>query len=336
MFDVLIFDYWLNAHEGLTPLSRRLKERYPNAKFIYTKLWTPSMYRRKPSESSGHGQSQTLREWIVQEGLQDAGRGAFIRAIDNDDGYWYYIKRVQVDKAVEDIAHEVGGHVLEFPKFEPKETLKRYAAYFKPPYYDAMSEEGHTVWAEVLTHEIQTWASGWLHTSNSVLGTWGKGDDCYLWYSSGGVDFHMDNVKMVQYAERRPAKYALEVGTAGSMESGWIEVENRFDDARVLYVSYWTTKNENVYPNVRVSIPGVSEMTELTTTNDLDRSGQGIVRTNGVGLLPPGKTRVTFEPIEGGKQLPFRLAGITFTDGESVPDEFNFGPVWRHAFGRHH
>ena len=44
-FDVIVLEYFLRGPEGLMTFALRLRERFPNAIIIMTKLWGPYQFR---------------------------------------------------------------------------------------------------------------------------------------------------------------------------------------------------------------------------------------------------------------------------------------------------
>jgi hypothetical protein len=127
-----------------------------------------------------------------------------------------------------------------------------------------------------------------LGVSDNVVGTWGAGDSCHLWYTTGGCKFdHSPNWNMIEFDKDR-GKYALHVE-----DEGWIDVKNEFDNDRTLYLSFLST-DENWYPMTNVSFQGANGLIsmELNPATGQDKRHVHITKTVPVGKIPPGTTRI--------------------------------------------
>jgi hypothetical protein len=115
-----------------------------------------------------------------------------------------------------------------------------------------------------------------------LMGTWGSGDDCHIWYDTGRFDIpYSDNAKqsnlwlsetsssstvnfilssLHQQQQNNDSnenwlhKHTLDFTKTGG--SGTITIYNRFSTDRMLYLTY-LTDDDHSYPRARVSINGI-------------------------------------------------------------------------------
>lgn len=336
-FDVIILDYWLKSHEGLQQLAVRLRRRYPHAVMIFTRLWSPNTARRQQPDDATE---MSLYEWKKTiPGLENAPYEDTKAAILADaDGYWYFPDYQRQDDTHEAAVAAVGGMHFQFPmRPTAKQTIVDYMGYFDEATHSHVSTRGHAAIAAVMKDIIQT-QMGIVRRGGDVTvtsaanavfdghdGTWGRGDSCHLWFTTGGCRFaHSDNWGMIKYDEKR-GKFALHVE-----DTGWIDVVNDFADSRTLYLSFLAT-TANTYPKTLAEFAGAGGdpvSIELEPVTDLDRHHAHLTRTIPVGMLAPGTTRITLTQLEMTATLPFRLLGASFTNEEAVPLEFSFGPAF--------
>lgn len=321
-FDVFILDYWLKAPEGLDELASRLRERFPQAIMVFSKLWSPNTARRQPFQ--GSSDEMNIYEWKTSLGIQKGDYESTKRALLADDGYWYFPNYVNADTTFDETVESVGGVKFEFPKKPTaKETIIDYLGYFDETYHNHVSSLGHEVIARIMKEiiQIQYRIVPNLGVTDNVVGTWGAGDSCHLWYTTGGCKFdHSPNWEMIEFDKDR-GKYALHVD-----DEGWIDVKNEFDNDRTLYLSFLST-DENWYPMTNVSFEGANGFIsmELNPATGQDKRHAHITKTIPVGKIPPGTTRIVLKPLEQAF-LPFRLLGASLTNEVAVPLTYGFGP----------
>jgi hypothetical protein len=121
-FDVFILDYWLKAPEGLDELASRLRERFPQAIMVFSKLWSPNTARRQPFQ--GSSDEMNIYEWKTSLGIQKGDYESTKRALLADDGYWYFPNYVNADTTFDETVENVGELNLSFPKNQqPRKRL---------------------------------------------------------------------------------------------------------------------------------------------------------------------------------------------------------------------
>jgi hypothetical protein len=324
IYDVLLFDYWLKAHQGLPELARRLRQRFPNALMFFYKTWGPVHARRRPSEDST--EEITFEEWKKQQYFPvEPQINEVIIALQKDTGYWYFPEHVEADKLINEIRNDVGGYVIRIPRKETgKETLDFYLHFFNK-YNAQLSPMGHSFMANITKKTIKKKMIGTTSTelvSKGVHGHWGRGDECHIWYTTGGYNEDFSTTLQMREFDAEMGKFALEVSGPG-----WLNVNNKFDDERILYLSFLSTE-PGFYPVVSVTIgEGGSPVDLIPHTTDKREAHNA--RTIPVGTISPGMTQIFVTP-KGETAHLFRLVGISITNEIAVPLEYGFGPQFNH------
>mmetsp|Transcript_28681 Transcript_28681/g.40544 ORF Transcript_28681/g.40544 Transcript_28681/m.40544 type:complete len:450 (+) Transcript_28681:39-1388(+) len=337
MYDVIVLDFWLKSYQGLIPLATRLRQRFPNAIMIFLKLWTPNHSERRAIKSSNETseedvtQTQSLLEWKQSLDSDSFDYETVKAALASDvDGEWSFPQHAEADAILDEAVSSVGGYTFQFPMRDTAiETIIDYLGYFDESSHSHVSSTGHAVVASSI-HNIVVAALDSLETVsfvNSALhGTWGRGDSCHLWFTTGATanEYDHDNMEMVEYDDLH-GKFALELNPA---EVGWVDVTNPQEDERTLYLSFLAS-DEGVYPivNATYNATGSVEMfTLLEPTTSEDENQVHVVKTVPLnGMFGVGTTRIYLETIHK-EDLPFRLVGDSFTDETNVPSLYGFGP----------
>jgi hypothetical protein len=273
----------------------------------------------------------TLTNWKKTINLKDKDLNTLINAIDADvKGFWRFRKHPNTDKAINKVVREVGGYQFHLPQAStPKQTLVSYLRFFDKENHMHLSERGHEFVYDmckkiVKTHIIKGKHNPLAHVNKAApVGSWGKGDNCNLWHTTGGCTHTFSkSCTLLEYDDKR-GKFALEVAPAG----GWIEVENTFPDNRTLYVSWIASSKDGQYPNLELTNGGERYLLD-SNAGKADKHGVGVVRTMAVGSIKGGATtRLTLTP-RSKKELQFRLVGTVISNEEETPAEFGFGPLF--------
>lgn len=320
-FDVIIIDYWLRAAEGVVELALRLRERYPHAIIIFLTVWTPNHYRR--------GGTQSIAKWKEIAGLKhQTNLTVLANALRADTAEWSIPPHTQANAIIQEAIHKVGGIGFSLPKNDTaKKTLLHSLPYFDRHHHMHVSSKGHAVIAQHLlkiihAHVPKHDTGAMLSRNSQDHGTWGRGDNCHLWFTTGGIDYDYDrhHIHMVEYDPVR-GKFALEVDTVG----GWIHVKNPFADERTAFFSFLATR-QHVYPFTEIAYHNRTRLTTFNPVTDHNNNNNAhIIRTFAVGKIPPGLTHMKITPQEV-TTLKFRLVGVSLTNERSTPHEFGFGP----------
>lgn len=324
-YDVILLDFWLKAHQGLDELARRLRNRFPRAFMLFVKLWSPVHARRLPTSSSNISEELTFFQWRDHTLPPDPQINEIVEALEHDDGHWYFPEHPSADSLIAEIRQNVHAFNVRVPKkATAKETLAFYLHFFNKQNAQ-LSEKGHEFLASIIGKTIKKKlldTSAEEFVNNGIHGHWGKGDNCHMWYTTGGYsDSYSETLDMVQF-DSNLGKFALEVTAPG-----WFIVRNEFADNRTLYLSFLATI-PGYYPNAKIRI-GDEDATPipLIPENPLDRKGAHNPRTVPVGKIPPGPSKIFISAEEHPKAGRFfRLVGIAITNEIATPIEFGFGP----------
>jgi hypothetical protein len=324
-FDVIILDFWLKGPQGLYELATRLRRRYPNAILLFCKIWSPILARRQPFQ--GSSDEMSIVEWKESLGIQNATYEITKHAIEADDGYWYFPNYEEADTVFETAMTQVGGIQFEFPKRPTvKQTIIDYMGYFDVRRHHHVSKLGH----EAIAQNVKTILSQQYNillssgANENEIHPWMAGDSCHLWYTDGGCPYRYSANWELRSWDALHRKYAMHIE-----DEGWIDVENKFDDVRTLYLSFLST-NENWYPKTMAECQGAGGTflsVELNPATALDERHVHITKTLPVGKVAPGITRVYLKPKEKAF-LPFRLIGVSLTNEMSVPLVYGFGTTY--------
>jgi len=164
-------------------------------------------------------------------------------------------------------------------------------------------------------------------TDSLLLGSWGSGDACRLWYETGKTDLPeaQEHSKGLKSTEFQPGQYALEVV---SPDGGTLTVRNPFDEDRIVYLTYLTTSTRaaanKVYPKTKVSMVEPQKLAGSSTlvldpSHDDSSDGLHRTRTTAVGLVGARSTGVLeFTPLEQYTVHNFRIVGVSFLTKEKT------------------
>lgn len=333
MYDVIIMDYWLRYYEGLEELARRLRQRYPHAIILFIRNWLPIHFKRKINETSTE-KPQSIEQWKIATGISDATKiNEVIQKIREDDGYWYFPSHATADDALRNITKDVGGIEFSFHHIEgdPKKTLLNYLGLFEHHRHAHISELGHKALADALYNQIEASLKSKHETlsqqiSTGVHGHWGNGDECKLWYNSGGADIEFSEQLQLREFDEHNGWFALEVNG-----TGWFEIENRLHDAdfetRTLYISFMTSDDADEYPPTQLTIgDNQDHKVVLDPYNTVDKHHN--IRTLHVGQVRQGDlAKIHLAPLHDHARSPFRVVGVAFTNEIAQPMEYGFGPT---------
>jgi hypothetical protein len=214
----------------------------------------------------------------------------------------------------------VDGHVVSLADITDNvpQGLVEYGSLFARP--TLLSVEGHQLLADNVKAFVDSQA---INTSNVNLGSWLGGDACHIWFTDGGCTVtYGDTASLVEY-DVHHGKFALEFATKGTFS-----FTNDFEDERELYLSYIVSSTYGIYPDVLLEF-GENHHRVLPGKYSYHSPASEYAVTIPVGFMPPGTHTVTITPeefIQNAK--PFRMVGATFSNGITLPDEYNFAPLF--------
>ena len=327
VYDLILLEYYVNgAEHGLAELATRLRARFPEAIIIVMKFYGPFDALRASAPDKEDW--QTLAQWKASKNLPVGALNDLVNAVEKDTGVWRFREHPNSDKAINKVVREIGGYQFHLPKAEtPNKTLVNYLRFFDKNMNALLAERGHAwvadMCGQIVRNHILAKQKPQRQVQRATVGSWGKGDSCNLWKTSGGMPHLFSSNLVLNQFDIKHGKFALEFTS-----SGWLDVENPFSEPRALYVSFMASDVAGTYPNAIASIGGTSYQLN-TNAKGKDNYKVGVIRTIPVGMIPGGTvTRVTLTTSMTGASLPFRLVGTTIPNPAVAPLEFGFGPLF--------
>ena len=330
-YDVIILEYFMSAEQGLLTLAKRLRERFPDAIIIMTRLWGPYQIRGL------NDMTKKLSNWATDNGF---GKGyihdpkftdLFIKS--GVDNWQYMFHKNSKDGRIqyqEDAARVTGSYLIKMPFNE--------------------RAEGPGGWIEIgdkllATDSFHLSAAGHQDIANRVkaivdrVGVPKKiavqahagfvsADYCYDWMLSGiigeGLRFSPNSIL---YQMENTQKHAVSFENSNEEGGNWMQVENPSDLEMDFFIAYMTTgPPPSKYPKVE-AIRGDTGETFLL---EPDSVGWGevsvhISRLGGLGRVAPRTTvLVNFNALED-TEWPFRIVHAILTPVNEKQTETFYG-----------
>ena len=338
VYDVILIEFSQHT-QGLALLAQRIRQRFPVATIIFVQLWSPSSFAYK-TENQNEDQNENQNGMIVpwddwwmnfheSISLDSAEYKSRLRERD-----WFYVDDVQHTTVLQQSLERVNGLLYTLPRSEdPLTALESVADLFAESNLDDLSNSpilytltsrGHDLVAQGI-RDIVNSQNIFQRPDRNLVGTWGSGDSCHLWYETGQVKPH-SHLKLRQFSKQE--KYALEVPSG---KKGSITMENPFDQERIVYLTYMTTSASShpnkVYPKTKVTLNGKPSVI-LDPYHDDNTEHRHITRTTAIGLVGPGTTVIQLQCLEE-TLAGFRVVGVSlFANKEQhqVSTEFALSP----------
>lgn len=225
--------------------------------------------------------------------------------------------------------------------------LADYLRHFTPQSTN-LSQLGHERVAQNVQRLVQDASALLSKLQNNVLversdslgtASWGSGDCCNIWYATGNYNLEStaSRANVALHAQEEESfflpsrhKHSLDFVRSKTKTDDLndtmnkITVHNPFATERLLSLTYLTDADGMAYPRTRVTLNGVpsvvlhpfhDQVLPMTQNNNNDRVGlqldaRPVVRTTGVGYIPPGASTVWLDPLQS-TNLPFRLVGVS-------------------------
>ncbi len=346
-YDVIVLEFSpQQVDDGLSVLSKRLRQRYPNATIVFVKLWSPSANLR-------YQLNETLQisadEWRRRSGSSlFRGRKPQKEALLTDPNKWSL--EWSDAGALREVVFSVNGYMYSLPSPQPDkaiETLTNYIDLFQNDDWSQLSPLGHSLVAHGILNVVQRNVPPTLE--QQTLGSWGSGDACALWQSTGLSSEHRTVLSSSQHVSKLSSpstrrvhfgghRHAVEVGSGIAT----LNVNNPFDEERMLYLTYMTaldsssSSSSKVYPQTRISLgdkPSIlvdpiysgNDDRILQTEQQLLDPNHHRARTTPIGVIPPGETIIKLQAQETTLNR-FRLTGASFLGSNDVHVEFALEP----------
>jgi hypothetical protein len=343
IYDVITLEYQDVDASSLSLLTQRLRERFPRAILILVQLWSP-----RDLHYYSNGREIAFGEWRIlqSEAAAWSDKAAVLRAMQQER--WYLREDPEQVAQLEHILRAVGGIIYRMPApiningnlnvitewFEEEQRTTEedsHSSSFQYTLSAAAHSKVSTDLEELVRDELrkseETTGASISPSYAPVVGTWGSGDSCHLWYETGKGLSHQHYSRGLEHKEFSH-HHALEVAAP---TGGTLQVHNPFEEDRLVYLTYMTTSanasSKKVYPRTKVHFQGDHSHMILDPSHDDNRDTSHRTRTSAVGVIPAGETlQLEFTPLEEYTLNKFRIVGLSFLAKEKVtyqiPSEF--------------
>jgi len=321
-YDVIVIEYDRRRFEFLLNLVRRLRQRFPDATIVLTKMWSLMDVRVTAMD----GKTEKLREWLGKSGKPFMSNDA-LNFVLSSDVTFSWDKMIAIREPVMEEAEKK--YDAKIYSWDTESDMKNLIKSRFPLFADFvhLNESGHSAVAKELT----TFLSEVQAKRSDRIGTWGDGDVCYSWFHDGLIaddhrkNFRFNNIQMNKFDEKNE-KHALEL----KKKSTILHVYNPFDGPRNLYLTYMATYPNRIYPKVVVRC-GSKQLTIIDPIAKYDFPVH-VQDTRNVGMVNPGRNSINIQVLkeENGTiaaEAPFRLVGIVMTNEIFRPSNMFFKPL---------
>ncbi|CAB9498017.1 expressed unknown protein [Seminavis robusta] len=341
IYDVIVMEMieGVTDVEAVMQLARRIRQRFPIAKLVFVRLWSPASH-------IVYDNHVPLLEWWNQQAdaplLQPQEKDSLLQSypfqsalLNSDPSRWSFADYSQQSQEIDAVVEEVQGYLYQLPLPNAAEqpipimlTSSDTMDFFheKNPLW--LSPKGHEMVAEGVQRLVRQAPEPAQPLPQ--LGTWGVGDACSLWYGTGDYSTLRSRrrASLVDFSKGTDGfhKHAVEISRRG----GSVDVNNPFAEPRMLYLTYMTAQGRE-YPRTKVTVGGKASVMIDPVHEDVDTEDH-LTRTTAVGLVPPGRTVLQLNSLDADSTSRFRLVGLHFLNKGKVPIpfEFDFEPDTAH------
>lgn len=302
-FDIVVLEFSINGAQAFDWLVKRIRARFPRAVIVYVHLYS-------------------LRSSIVD----DLGKTPFDHGIfgheesphsGNNIEWKWKTSQSFMSKLAPQVEESLKEYDITVYDFERPTSPKEVFPYFSQDWHH-LSEEGHNKIAKDILEYADRLLGHMPHDNlqhHEARGTWGLGDHCDNWFSTGATileysgaemkslpSVSLNNNHIINHPEENTGKYSLEFSDQG----GTISLPNRGPRAP-LFVHYM--QGYQLYPTTEVTIwnrhftlnPGVVENHYHT------------VKTTNIGFAETHpKNEIRLQPQDIHAQAPFRLVAVGY------------------------
>jgi len=318
IYDVIIIEYTY-GQEALVQLTRRVRQRFPEAVIIILRIWTPCLIGFKKNEEEEEWES--VMKWLKEKDFEPNSPEA-IDVIHQSSKYWEFDDEFR--DAFYDASRGINTYLYEWKKTDSvKDMLFSNLNKFDSDWVH-LSKYGHFFVAKDLRKLIETVRP---RVSNK-LGSWGSGDKCYNWYTTGVCPLEHDSRIVMEKYDEIHDKHALRIPVVG----GNITVINPFEEKRPIMLTYTATSPVNqMYPKVEVTVipksqAGLKEQAHFhkavidPVIRSYDRQVH-VLTSAIIGVADPGENYLNF--ITLSKRIaPFRLVAVSIIGKELLFQNF--------------
>lgn len=309
MFDLIIIEYSLNGISGIDLLLKRLRNRYPSAIVIYVHLLSPRMSLR--DKKTGKMPRDILKDTNLKFTQMDK---LTTEALSDPNADWIWdVSEIIESKKMENVAlgkmKKIDGTVWSFPI---NNEIKEVFPLFTPDRHH-LNYEGHSVVAAGIRNILDQKTPSSEGVSEDVVGSWGKGDFCFIWFETGLSPLHHTGGIMKRFIKPNKFAHHMSIGNGTST----ISVDNKMSWPMPLSVMYMVW-HPQYYPKTKVTITShmqsgdavVHEPFILNPIHDIqEMRSWHVTVTSKVGVANPGHNTIAFECLEKTTK-PLRVTGI--------------------------
>jgi len=310
-YDVIILEYYMFGQEGLIPLAKRIRERYPDAIIVFIRLWGPDRILRKDSHIN-------LPSWARDKGFDSSfiHDKAFHDVYLNEGGNnWFFWSGNKNQKEIqEEAVTAVGGYLISMPWNEKPDGPGGWLDIgdnmlannsFCP------SAQGH----EDITNKVKEIVDRVGVPKNPRMNPFSVVDQCYNWLQTGEIKEGMSfgpNGSMEKMFNT--LKYAVEYDFDKDHEGNWFDVENQSNQEMELQIGFMATgPPPSKYPKVVATFDGVDILLNPVADSSYGENTVHVDLQQKIGMLKPNaKERIHFRALEK-TEWPFRLVEVMIT-----------------------
>jgi hypothetical protein len=345
-YDAITLEFyeWTETHHRL---AERLRSRFPRAPIVLVRLWSPSQIVFTKRD----GSVLDLNTWRLRANLTLHSNEVGFRVLETGgpDRWSWAVPRDS--DLLEKARTQLGASVYGLPGPHPADfnfphNLNAFLQFFNMDEPDRLltargNSALHLGLQALLRQQMRgTRRQQQLHNLPE-LGSWGTGDDCHVWYSTGQYP-ESTTARRLDIASATDGantdshtatvhKHALELRQLDTLT-----VRNPFTGPRMLFLTYLTTCDDHdhrIYPRMRVHLDGEASVVidpfHDDCFDDERHHRLHLTRTSPVGMIQPGDTTLQFYPLDAATaSLPFRLVGasVLFETAETTVVDVSLEP----------
>jgi hypothetical protein len=302
VYDAFVIEYMLNfVSPALDVLAERLRNRFPEATIIFLNIWAPRQYSHTPTQQTLKAMTYKKYQYHSNFTALDYVNQVMAETKPEDWEFEPYNRKI-----IEDVASKVGGWIIDLPRDDDPISALSYAVPLYAHDLTHFSELGH-LWVRdrILVALSKTGSKN----VKKVL-PWEYTDQCSSWFQTGKTDLK-HNMEMVDFGSG--TKFALE--TRSPPQKNIVEIENEWDTAAYLYVSFMVNGPEHIYPEVLITVDQHGNQSSAQLVRpffDITPLGGTLHVVNHmlVGNVNRGKSQVTITELTTGQKEHFRLVGV--------------------------
>jgi len=334
-FDVIILNYYGRGLNGLLDLAVRLRRRYPDTLFVV--LEVRYLHHIQWIRSGTQHVMGTLQDFAQRRNIEyDTPK--FFNAVNNRlwNFKWrgFEERKELLEKMRFDLRPAVKMRGLNYND-DVRKSLKKYGHFYSEDYH-GLTKEGHFRLFNAITNAVKVHLQTDHYRRNPRLGTWGQGDECFSWYTSGNIEsqpglrYKRNGLQMEEFETKEGQLYAL--STDSHYGWGWIAVRNKFDSPRSLCISYMSSGIASMYPTTEVLLSCEGQRQKRFVIQPTTTRSWHFISTDKLAMISPGQCTISWKAMEMADR-PFRITAVKILPRTANPGgvlgpkaDFNFDP----------